>query len=339
MKHEEQEEVKVWPSFVYNIISRYSFLVGAGYGVLLRILASGKETLGVFTNPLEVMSFSFAVLVPIAIGAITVYSEEQKNRRSFSFYIFGPWVSVLLGLAGTALIMLEGSICIAMAAPLFLALSSIGGLVMGLVCRYLYKPKLTVQSIALLPLIFALTEIGRPLNNDIKVIKSDIHIAATPEAIWRQIEFPKDIQPNELEGGVAYWVGVPYPVEAQVLQPKVGGIRHSVWQRGVTFDEEIIAWEKNRHIAWKYHFNEDSFPPGSMDDHVAVGGKYFDLEHTSYTLIPEPGGTRLEISVKIRVSTGFNWYAKPLATFITEDTAATILNFYKNRAESANENS
>lgn len=313
--------------------SFYSFLIGASYGLLLRILAFEGHTLGALKSPIQVMSFSFAILVPIAMGAITVYVEEQKQQKSFTFYIVAPWVSVFFCLVGSALIMLEGSICIAMAAPLFLMLGSIGGLIMGLVCRYLIKPKITVQSIAFLPFIFALSGINQQINHDVQVIKNDIHIASTPDVVWQQIEFPKDIKPSELKGGFAYWVGVPYPVEAKVLQPKIGGIRHSVWQRGVSFDEEITAWEKNRLIAWKYHFYENSFPLGSMDDHVEVGGKYFDLENTTYTLTPEQGGTRLEISVQIRVSTGFNWYARPLAAFITKDTSETILNFYKNRAE------
>ena len=221
-----------------------------------------------------------------------------------------------------------------MALPLFLVLGSIGGLVMGAICRLIKEPLRTVQSIAMFPFLFAIGEMGRPLPADFQEIKHGIHISAPPEIVWQHINFPTDIKSTELDGGFAYRIGVPYPIEARTLNPGVGGKRHLVWQRGVSFDEEITSWEENRHIAWKYLFNANSFPPGSMDDHVVIGGQYFNLEDTSYTLTPEMGGTHLEISVKFRVSTNFNWYAKPWANFLISDTADAILHFYKKRAES-----
>ena len=99
-----------------------------------------------------------------------------------------------------------------------------------------------------------------------------------------------------------------------------------------------LSWNEYHHISWKYRFDSDSFPPGSMDDHVIIGGKYFDLNDTSYTLTPEAGGTRLDIAITYRVSTGFNWYAVPMANFLISDTADALLNLYKNRAESGREN-
>ena len=126
---------------------------------------------------------------------------------------------------------------------------------------------------------------------------------------------------------------MPYPIEARTLEPRVGGKRQLTWQRGVTFEEEITAWETNRHIAWRYRFRPDSFPEGSLDDHIVVGGRYFNLEDTSYTLTPTAEGTRLEIRVTTRVTTNFNWYASWWAAFLVDDTARAILDFYKNRSE------
>ena len=144
---------------------------------------------------------------------------------------------------------------------------------------------------------------------------------------------PAEIQPSELGSGFAFWIGVPYPMGAEVIEPRVGGIRKSRWQRGVSFDEEITALETNRYVRWVYHFDDDSFPPGSLDDHVKVGGTHFDLEDTSYRLKPEGPDTRLEISVRYRVTTNFNWYAAPWADFLVGDTAVALLTFYKNRSE------
>lgn len=310
------------------------FIVGACYGLLSRLIFSGYRTPGIKIP--DVMSAAFAVLVPIAIGAITVYLAESLQRRNYKYYFFAPWLSVAIFVAGTALALLEGAICIAMALPLFLLLGSFGGVVMGVTCRYRDKPKRTVQSIALLPLVFALFETGSQPGDQFVEIRRSVDIGAPAAVIWQLVNYPTNIQPSELAGGLAYKIGVPYPIEARTVQTGVGGKRQLLWQRGVNFEEEITAWQENRHIAWKYLFSEDSFPPGSMDDHVVIGGQYFDLVDTSYTLSPLSAGTRLEITVKFRVSTAFNWYARPVARFLIADTAEAILNFYKVRAEKEN---
>ena len=63
-------------------------------------------------------------------------------------------------------------------------------------------------------------------------------------------------------------------------------------------------------MRWTYHFAPDSFPPHALDDHVQIGGHYFDIIDTTYTLRPlDSTSTRLDIQMHYRVSTDFNWYA------------------------------
>ena len=268
------------------------------------------------------------------VGAITVYLAERQSRRSIVFYIFAPMLSVTLFVLGTAVLLIEGAICIAMAMPLFLLLSSLGGFVMGIVCRHFKIPAGTVQSIAVLPLVLTLAAGQSPLPNHTQTIGQSIQITASPETVWRNILSPTNILPEEFDRGLVYHIGVPYPVEAKLLEEGVGGVRHSVWQRGVSFNEVVTSWKQYQYIAWKYQFDARSFPPGSMDDHVKIGGEYFDLIDTSYTLTPVQSGTRLNIEIHYRVSTGFNWYSVPVAKFLLKDTAKTLLDFYKHRSES-----
>ena len=160
------------------------FIWGGAYGLILRLLFSGHVLAGMKLP--GAMATSFAVVVPIAIGAITVYMAERKARRSFLVYIFAPWLSVTLFVAGTAIALIEGSICIAMAMPLFLLLGSLGGLVMGIVCRFRNNPIRTVQSIAILPFLFALHEGGHPLPETTHKITRSVHIASAPEVVWKK---------------------------------------------------------------------------------------------------------------------------------------------------------
>jgi len=307
------------------------FIVGAIYGLIMRLLFAALD---IGASQMEVMTSAFIIIVPIAVGVITIILAERKARRRVVYYIFAPWLSVLVFVAGTAIALVEGSICIVMALPLFLVLSSFGGLIAGLVARFTMRSKSVVNGFAILPILFGLYEVGLPLPVVYNQVNRSIHISSSADVIWHHINYPLDIRPEELEGGFAYMIGVPYPIEARTLDERVGGMRNLVWQRGVSFQEEITAWEENSYIAWEYIFSENSFPSGSMDDHVVVGGDYFDLENTSYTLTPELDGTRLEISVGYRISTSFNWYSKLWGEFLITDTADVILKFYKNRAES-----
>lgn len=303
------------------------FLVGGAYGLLLRLLFSGHGPMP------DAMAGAFVYGMPFAVGAVTVYLAERQSRRGWLYYFFAPWLSVTLCVAGAGLTLIEGLICIAMALPLFVMIGSVAGLVTGLLCRQLNRPLRSVQGLTLLPLLLVLGEGLIPGGNGLDRIERSVHIDASPDAVWKLLLNPSDIRPEEVRSGLAYRIGVPVPVQARTLDERIGGIRRSAWARGVYFDEVITDWQPGRQIAWRYAFHPDSFPPGTMDDHVVIGGQYFDLLDTTYRLTQEKGGTRLDIEVGFRTSTKFNWYAMPVAKLMIGDTAETLLGFYKGRLE------
>ncbi len=92
-------------------------------------------------------------------------------------------------------------------------------------------------------------------------------------------------------------------------------------------------WRENSYVKWNYRFAADSIPPGALDDHVKIGGAYFDLIDTVYTLAPKGNATELTISMKYRVSTQFNWYAKRVAALLFGNFEEVILDFYARRAQ------
>lgn len=322
---QQQKQMKWW----------VPFLAGAAYGITMRI-AFGMKHPELLASLASVMAAAFVIGVPIGIGAMTVHLAEKTGRRSVVFYITAPWGTTALATLGTAVGTLEGSICIALALPILLFNSSVGGLVYGLLCRKFIFPKATIHGVLVLPLALLLVEPYLPVPQEYISIKRSTVIGSTPESIWAEIINPQNIQVAEFSQGLAYKIGVPHPLDATLDKEEVGGIRKVRWDRGVHFLEEITAIEKNHHIGWRYHFSHDSFPPGSMDDHVQVGGRYFDLHHTSYTLTPMAQNTALEIVITYRVSTSFNWYAEPIVSLLMRDTADTLLEFYKHRAEAKN---
>jgi hypothetical protein len=307
-------------------------IAGSGYGLLgygvFNAVFSGKNSSGV-------MLVSFLIGIPFSCSATISYFLDYTRRTTLKKRLVVCIFVLIVGTALSALIFAEGAICIA----LFLGIAVIASL-MGVFLGALIasikrnKSKHTFMSIvAILPFGFGAIEQQMIPSNAVYEVKSSIFVEASAETIWHTILNPTHITQHELEEGWAYKIGVPYPVEAKLTEQKVGGIRKSVWQRGISFDEEITAIQKNRHIEWVYHFTEQSFPAGSLDDHVKIGGTYFDLYNTAYTLRPAKNGAFLDISVKYRVTTHFNWYAAPWAYFFINDTSQVLLRFYKKRSE------
>ncbi|MBY0572617.1 MAG: SRPBCC family protein [Undibacterium sp.] len=283
-----------------------------------------------------VMLTSFLVGVPMAMGVMVAYFSRKKKANNILLASALSMISLSLFVFAAGALFREGSICIVMALGLFVPFILLGAVIAGIVS--LFKPNQSAKmfSISLL-MPFALGSIEN--NMETATIRQQtlrsVYIEATPDKVWTLINFPLAIRPEELQQGFAYKIGVPYPIEARTLQAHIGGKRQLLWQRGVHFEEEITDWQEQRRIAWKYLFTPTSFPDGSLDDHVVIGGQYFNLEDTAYTLQPEGSGTRLSVQVGTRVSTHFNWYAGFWAKYLVADTAETILDFYKQRAQTA----
>jgi hypothetical protein len=73
-----------------------------------------------------------------------------------------------------------------------------------------------------------------------------------------------------------------------------------------------------------------------LDQHVTVGGEFFDVLHGEYLLEPSSnGGTRLHLTSLSRVSTDFNWYAHLWTDAVMSDLQRRILLVVKKRSESS----
>lgn len=303
-------------------------LAGALYGVVMRVL------FGVLPRDVAgLMSVAFLLVTPFVVGALTIYGARFTSISVMAM-IFRPWATVALMLLGCAVTLLEGAICVAILAPLFLICGSCGGIAMGVALRHSGRHAGKLPAVALLPFLMMMGEHGVPLENRELELKQSIVINAAPHAVWTQIMTARDIQANELPLSLTHLIGVPKPVEGINVAAPTGEVRYSKWERGVNFRAVVTQKDEDRSITWHYVFDDKSFPPGSMDDHVAIGGEYFALHDTTFNLQPLPGGrTRLGIVTHHRISTGINFYAIPVATLLGNDFIATILGLYKNRSE------
>jgi hypothetical protein len=301
---------------------------GVVVGLVLSLIFVGKAG-----NAYSAMSGAFIYLAPPAMSVTTIYLAERIKRRSWGYYFRAAAMANFLMVIGTLIIMIEGIICAIIIIPLFMLYGGLCGIIMGAICRHTDWPKPAVYSIAVLPLLLGGFEQRLPLPIEIQTVEREQSVAATPEEIWCFLVDSRAIQPYEVDAGWMYKIGVPLPLEG--VTESIDGVqtRHVRMGKAIHFDQVAAVWEPNRRVLWRYRFTQDSFPPNALDDHVVIGGQYFDLIDTDYSLAPEPDGTRLKVSMRYRVSTRFNWYAQPVAKALVANFETTILGFYARRAE------
>jgi hypothetical protein len=289
-------------------------------------------------NIFTVMTLAYIFLVPFVIGCITVYFGELKRRRSWVFRILMPWVPVAL-LVGLALIFAwEGAICIIMIMPSFFIMASLGGLLYAIVkdnCRNRLNG-FVFAAVLLLPFLSAPVESRFPSPSDYRQVQTTIEISAPPEAVWPNIIEVRKFQPWEHHFSWVHTIGFPRPVEATLSHPGVGGIRRASFEGNVLFLETIDWWEPNRGLSFNIASDPDSIPQTTLDEHVTVGGPYFDVLKGKYEIEPlGPGRVRLHLTSSYRITTPFNFYSGLWTDFVMRDIQNYILGILKQRSETA----
>jgi hypothetical protein len=303
-------------------------ICGALVGVAFRLFFSG--TLG---EPYHAMMSTFTLLVPIVVGVVTDYMAERAGRRSWSYYFFAAAAANALFVIGTMVIRVEGLICAVLVVPLFGLVGGLGGILMGAVCRWTRWPRPALYSFAALPLLLGGLEQNLALPQDIRSVERVRTISASPEAIWTHLTVAKDIRSDEIGTAWMYRIGVPLPLSAVTVLADGTQVRHIMMGKGIRFDQIAADWQPNRRVRWTYRFANDSFPSGALDDHVRIGGRYFDVIDTEYVLRKVNAGTELRVTMRYRVSTAFNWYTQPIAEFLVGNFEEAALRFYAIRAE------
>lgn len=292
------------------------------------------------TTLLTTMSVAFIVILPFAMGYIAVSIAERKSERSrIWIWIFLPWLSAVAALAASLITWLEGMICIIMLLPIALLISSLGGVTAGLVARRKLRRKtqdIMMAVVLLLPFLVHPFEAALLHRNDVRTVENEVDIKAPPSVVWGEIKRVPKISKSELISSWSQRIGFPDPVEATLSYEGVGGVRHATFAGGVLFIENVDVWEPEHRLAFSIHAQTAQIPPTTLDEHVTVGGPFFDVLRGEYMLEPLANGeTRLHLASHHRISTDFNWYAHLWTDAVMSDLQTRILRVVKNRAEAA----
>lgn len=281
------------------------------------------------------VSFSFFVFVPFAIGFIVVYVDSNVHRRNRSRQFFAPWVAIVAFLLTTMVLLLEGSICVLIVSPGFLILAGIGGLTAGWLRSKENIRSSTLGVVLLLPVVLSPIEAQLPVSPEINVRVDSVVIDADAAIVWRNITNVERIEASELKFGITRMLGVPRPLEARMGGSLDERVRYTKWDQGVSFRERIVDWHEDESMHWEFEFPPGSVPAGVLDDHVAIGGEFFDLVGGGYTLTPTTDGRiELALTTSYRVSARPKLYSLLWANMVMGDFHSMILELVAARAES-----
>ena len=308
--------------------------VGLVYGAALRF---AYVLLPNTSHSYQLMTIGFILFTPFAMGFITVFEVERLNSQPIWTWLLFPWVPVLGGLLASGVFLWEGLICIVMFTPIALVSATVGGVAAGIIGRFVRSRAFrngTLVCVVSLPLLVSPLERQSLSKKELRHVESVIDIKASPATVWRNIERVPPISNSELKPSWSHAIGFPNPVEATLSKEGVGGVRNATFEGGVLFIETVDIWEPDHRLGFSIRAQTDRIPKTTLDEHVTIGGEYFDVLHGDYEIESLSNGlTRLHLRSLHRVSTDLNWYAHLWTDAVMRDLQVRILHVIRDRSE------
>ena len=300
------------------------------YAIILRLAFGVKDWNALFS----VMSVTFLFLLPTIVGALTVYLSDKSKVEKLSYRIFAPWIPIISFLIITISFAIEGWACWLMILPVFLVAASIGGIIGGYLKLKRRNDRLNISLLVLIPFLFS------PVEQLIEKIPGTykaytfIDINSSAEKIWKNVTRVKTIKKEEDTGYLTEFLGFPRPLKAELNYNGVGAYREAVFTNGLIFRETVTEYEENKKMVFSIKANTFEIPSTTLDEHILIGGKYFDVLNGTYELEKlHDGKYRLHLYSNFKMNTTFNFYAGWWGKIIMKDIQNNILKVEKKRAE------
>jgi small basic protein len=300
------------------------------YAIILRFIFGINDWNELFS----VMSISFLFCLPTIIGALSVYLSSEENAKRFTYKFFIPWIPILIFLFFTLVIAWEGWACWLMVLPLFLIAASIGGLLGAYLKFRKRNNNVYISILTLMPIFLS------PIENFVGAIPGTykaytyIDINATQDKIWSNVTRVREIKEEQDKGWLTKSLGFPRPVKAELNFEGVGAYREAIFTNGLVFHETVTEYADKKKMTFSIKAYPHEIPSTTMDEHVVIGGQYFDVLNGTYELEKLNDKTqRLHLYSHFKMKTTFNFYASWWGKLIMKDIQNNILQVVRHRAE------
>ncbi|MBK8144707.1 MAG: hypothetical protein IPK62_06725 [Bacteroidetes bacterium] len=300
------------------------------YALLLRLFFGIHTWADIF----KVMSLSFLVCLPFIVGALTIYFSAIEKVRKWAYRLFIPWIPIFIFFGITLAFQIEGWACWLMVLPLFLVAASVGGLIGGYLKLKKRDDRTYLSLLCLLPLFIS------PIESFIGSIPGTykaytfIDINAPAEKIWANVTRVLEIQEEQDKGWLTKFLGFPRPLHAELDFEGIGAKREARFTNGLIFHETVSEYTHLKKMVFSIKAYPHEIPSTTMDEHVVIGGQFFDVLKGTYELEKINETTnRLHLYSHFTLNTTLNFYASWWARWIMQDIQNNILQIEKKRSE------
>ncbi len=170
------------------------------------------------------------------------------------------------------------------------------------------KTTLDISLLMLAPLLLSLGESTISPNLRTFEARTYIDIQASPEMIWDHVTRVTEISEDEDTGWLNKALGFPRPVKAELDCEGVGAYREAIFTKGLVFHETVIEYVDNKKMVFDIMVNPHEIPSTTLDEHILIGGEYFDVLRGTYELEQLDNGLyRLHLSSVFSMKTTFNF--------------------------------
>jgi hypothetical protein len=190
-----------------------------------------------FTGPYEGwLIWPSFFLLPLIVGMVAAWFYRRLNRGLGITFLDALWIA-LVGLAGAAIFLWEGIVCLVIVFPAFYVLV-LTGLLLG---RIWFRPDYSRLQLSIFPLLVLLTVTDALYSSTQRVVVTDeVLIHATPDKVWPHVlAFP------EIPDRPDYWIfrlGLPYPTQTTNGGNFVGADRQCMFSDGIVIRERVAEF-------------------------------------------------------------------------------------------------
>jgi hypothetical protein len=299
------------------------------YGLISRWFFGERPT----NQFLSTISTAFLCLMPAGVGAISVYLASYSERLSAWKAFTLPFLPALLLYGALLAFNIEAVICLFMAAPLYLLVAGIGGLIMYGILKAGEQNR--TISVSILLIMVAMPYLVGPLEKRgappdlIRTVETQITVNADKQTVWNNIirvpritnQYPSLFQV----------IGIPRPLQATLSGEGEGAIRHGIFEHDLVFVERISQWQPGEAVAFDIAVDQSKPLPSPLNQ---IGGKYFAILGAAYRIEPmSEGQIILHLTSTYRLTTPINFYGSFWTDLIMRDFQNYVLQAVRRRAE------
>jgi hypothetical protein len=310
-------------------------IIGCGllYGGITRVVF-GIEPLSKWLG--GAASATFLFLVPLAMGSLVAFLGMTlgQPKRAGYWGAGAPLLCLLIGMLVSLVTGFEAAFCLVVAAPILILMTLLGGLITALIVRRTGGGRLQVTAVVLLPYAVAPLEQLIALPKEILTVHNQIGIHASRAEVWSQIASVPEISRDELSWSWVHTIGFPRPLAAVLDGEGVGAARIATFERNVSFFERITDWQPGSTIAFGIEADPQFVPANAFDQHVIVGGRFYDVLDGRYVIEDAGDGkVMLHLSSRHRLNTHLGRYASWWSEQVMDEIQGNILEVIRKRAE------